>query len=176
MNKNRPHGVYTNLIAPRGTNLRSNRRLISPLLSSALSETAMFLRRCAGDNPTLFRYDDWWEHDGLHLPRKDELIDFDVLFSLVETPQSLEAAMTGDLDVVAGVAPPNFQWYLRFYLETESSGSSAREREGRFDITLPEHFVEDYCQQVVAPLALQMQAQDSLAYYVSIGMGSYPYS
>ena len=139
------NGMYSSLIVPQGTNLRSERWLTAPLLSSALTETAAFLRRVGGSDPTLLRYDDWWEHDGLHLPRQDERIDFDVLLSLVETPESLEAAMPDDFNVFVGIAPPNFEWYLRFYLEIDRN-MSASKTGGRFDLTLPEDLVDAYRQ------------------------------
>ena len=172
------NGLYTNLIVPHGTNLRSNPCLASPMLSSALIQPVVFLRSIDRDHLEFFRYDDWWEHDGLHLPRKDELIDFNILLHLVETPVSIEEAMTGEYKVFIGVAPPSFQWYLRFYHDTDNSGSrySSGQRTGCFDITLPNTLVDAYRQQVILPLGLEMQTQDSIEYYLSIGMGSYPYS
>ncbi len=178
MNRKTLNGMYTNLVVPEGINLRSDFRLGAVTLSAALSQTVAFLRSIGEDDLRLFRYDDWWEHDGLHLPRRDELIDFDVLARLVETPGAMAAAMTGDYKVFVGVAPPSFQWYLRFYHDTENSGSRGigKAMSGCFDLTLPEGSVDAYRQQVVLPLGLQMQEQESNAYYLSIGMGSYPYS
>ncbi len=172
------NGMFTNLIVPDGTNLRSSPCLASPMLSSALIQTVVFLKTIDKEHSELFRYDDWWEHDGLHLPRKDELIDFNILLRLVETPMSIIEAMTGENNVSVGVAPPNFQWYLRFYHDTDITGSrySNGQRTGCFDITLPNNLVNAYRQQVILPLGLEMQTQGSIAYYLSIGMGSFPYS
>ncbi len=178
MNCRTLNGMYSNFIAPEGTNLKSGFYLRATLLSAALSQTVMFLRSLDDGDARLFRYDDWWEHDGLHFPRKDGIIDFDILMSLVETPQAIKESMTGEYNVFVGVAPPNFQWYLRFYYDTDTAirGQSEEELFGWFDLTLPDKSVDTYRQQVVLPLGLEMQEQESIAYYLSIGMGSYPYS
>lgn len=168
------NGMYSNFIAPEGTNLRSGFHLRAALLSDALSQTVEFLRNISDGDSQLFRYDDWWEHDGLHFPRKDGIINFDVLSSLVEMPEAIKAAMTGEYNVFIGVAPPSFQWYLRFYYDTDADAEE--EMFGCFDLTLPDQFVDTYRQQIVLTLGLEMQEQESIAYYLSIGMGSYPYS
>lgn len=178
MNRKTLNGMYSNFIAPVGTNLKSGFHLRATFLSAALSQTVAFLKSLGDGDPRLFRYDDWWEHDGLHFPRKDGIIDFDILMSLVETPQAIKGSMTGEYNVFVGVAPSNFQWYLRFYYDTDTAirGQSEEEMFGWFDLTLPEGLVDAYRQQVVLPLGLEMQEQASIAYYLSIGMGSYPYS
>jgi hypothetical protein len=68
----------------------------------------------------LYRYEDWWEHDGMHFRR--ESIDIHRLFEIVKSPQSSLEAMPGDLDVFVGIGPENNTWYLRFYLAWDEEG------------------------------------------------------
>lgn len=70
----------------------------------------------------LHRYDDWWEHDGLHFARGR--LDFDGLFALLKSPKSLLESTPEDDSVFVGVAPENNQWYLRYRVEWNDEGTA----------------------------------------------------
>lgn len=151
-----------NFTKPKGINFSFSNDLPAVELSRALCKTASFIQQI---NPyeKLYRYDDWWEHDGLHFYR--EKISVEKLFELVNSPKSLLEAMTGDFNVFIGIAPENNSWYLRFYLEWDEEDANLV---GRFDITLPQSLAEQYKNEVLLPLNLKMQEQDSESYYQSV--------
>lgn len=66
-------------------------------------------------------YDDWWEHDGLHFDRGP--LDFDSLFSLIRSNQSLLDSTPSDDFVYVGIAPEDNSWYLRYRVEWDDDGS-----------------------------------------------------
>jgi hypothetical protein len=80
-------------------------------------------------------------------------------------PYTLLKGMPGDFYVFVGVSPPDFSWYLRFYLDPDAEEN---ELFGRFDLILPTGLVEQYKEQVIRPLRLKMQEQEASAYYQSI--------
>ena len=170
---------YSNFVPPHGTNIRSEQRLALDVVSRALTGTVRFLRDIGPPEGRLIRYDDWWEHDGLHFNRPDGDIDFAALARMVETPDALRAAMDGNNDVYAGVAPMDFKWYLRFYHRQDGYyqppevpwvGAGPF---GCFDVTLPDALVEAYRRQVLVPLGIEAQEQEAIEYFISIGMDSY---
>lgn len=116
---------------PPGVNFHCRKDWPIAALSKALHQVCAFIQDFELDSP-LTRYEDWWEHDGLHFNRG--AITLHDLFGLVESPQSLLNAMQGDDRVFVGIAPADATWYLRFYADWDEQGS---ELIGRFDITLP---------------------------------------
>ena len=84
---------------------------------------------------------------------------------MVKSPTALLKGMPGDFCVFVGVAPQDFRWYLRFYLDPDAV---EEELFGRFDLTLPIELVASYKERVVRPLGLEMQEQDAGEYYRSI--------
>jgi hypothetical protein len=151
-----------NFTKPKGINFSCPNDLPAIELSRALCKTASFIQQI---NPydTLYRYDDWWEHDGLHFYR--ESINVEKLFNLVNSPKSLLEAMQGDFNVFNGIAPKDNSWYLRFYLEWDEEDANLV---GRFDITLPHSLAEQYKKEILLPLNLKMQEQESESYYQSV--------
>lgn len=115
---------------PLGTNFSSEREIPASSLANALLITVGFIQE-HDPYARLRRYDDWWEHDGLHFFR--EAMSIHQLFEIVKSPQALLEAMPGDLDVFVGVAPEDEAWYLRFYISWDEEGY---ELLGRFDFTL----------------------------------------
>ena len=152
-----------NFVAPQGVNLRSNYEILPDLLSDALVRTVNFLQSIEPDEAGLYQYADWWEHDGLHFAKGRS--DFATLSQIVKSPTALLEGMPGDFCVFVGVAPQDFRWYLRFYLDPDAE---EEERSGRFDLTLPTELVASYKDRVVWPLELEMQEQDADQYYRSI--------
>ena len=70
----------------------------------------------------LHRYDDWWEHDGLHFHRL--VIDFHTLFELLHSPRSLLESTPTDDSVFVGIAPESDHWYLRYRVEWNDDETS----------------------------------------------------
>jgi hypothetical protein len=149
---------------PEGINFSCSDNLPVLVLSKALCRTASFLQSLSPYVP-LTKYEDWWEHDGLHFYR--EAANFDALFSVINSPRSLLEAMPGDDDVFIGVAPDDGSWYLRFYLAWNDEGLDLL---GRFDITVPQALAERYTKEVVEGLNIGMERQEAQAYYKSIGL------
>ena len=147
---------------PQGINFSCVEDVSADELATALHKTAGFLQAL---NPyaSLHRYDDWWEHDGLHFCRGES--DFSGLFKMIRSPQSLLEAMPGDDEVFVGVASDDGDWYLRFYLFWDDDGYRLL---GRFDLTLPARLQLDYQEEVIQKLNLEMKATESAVYYESI--------
>ena len=170
---------YSNFIAPHGTNLRSDWKLPLEVVSQALTATVRFLRDIGPPETRLIRYDDWWQHDGLHFNRPDGDIDFRALSQMVKTPDAIRTAMDGNYDVYVGIAPTGFLWYLRFYqipispYQPSTAPWVGEGPFGCFDVTLPDTFVQAYRRQVLAPLGVEAQEQEAIEYFISIGMDSY---
>ena len=146
--------------APQGINF-SSKVLSAPDLSRALCRTVSFVQDIQPYGVELQRYDDWWEHDGLHFPKG--AISLHELFEIVKSPQSLLAAVPDDDFVFVGVAPDSQLWYLRFCLAWDDTGF---ELNGRFDITLPTDLAARFKQRVLD--AVDMEEQNAQAYYNSI--------
>jgi hypothetical protein len=149
-------------VKPQGINFRCRDGLPASSLSKVLCKTAGFLQ---GIQPyaRLQRYDDWWEHDGLHFHKG--AIDFDGLFAIVGSPETLSKAMPGDDDVHVGIATYDNSWYLRFYLYWDEEES---DHLGKYDIALPEGLAEGYRDQVLKGSGIEIMEQDSASYYESI--------
>jgi hypothetical protein len=152
----------TGFIRPKGTNFRCTDALAARDLSNALCRVASFLQ---GVEPyeKLERYDDWWEHDGLHFDRSS--MDFNQLFAMINSPRALLETVPDDDYVFVGVAPVAGGWYLRFRVEWDDDGFDLL---GRFDVTVPESLVGQFRTEVVWPLSLDLSEQDADSYYQSI--------
>ena len=150
-------------MTPQGINLRSDPDLTPDVLSDALVKTVAFLQSIEPQASGLWEYADWWEHDGLHFAKGS--LDFAALVQKVASPSTLLKAMPGDFSVFIGIAPQDFSWYLRFYLEPDPGED---ESTGRFDLTLQPELMERYKKEVVEPLRLEIQEQEAHGYYQSI--------
>jgi hypothetical protein len=147
---------------PQGINFSSAGDLPASTVSAELRRIASFLQNLA-PYANLYRYDDWWEHDGLHFQKCP--FDFHGLFEMVKSPRDLLAAMPGDEDVFVGVSPEKGIWYLRFYLHGDQDGF---ELLGRFDVTVPHELAERFRAEVVGQMHLRALEQDADSYYRSI--------
>ena len=161
-------GKYSSFIAPIGINLRSKRSISPDTLSEVLKPTVNFLQTIEPTGSLLRKYADWWEHDGLHFDEGE--IDFPQLSDMVQTTAHIKAAMSREFEVFIGIASQDFRWYLRFYHSWENDG---RDELGRFDVTLPSELIAPFRQQVLGSLSVEVQEQESLSYYLSIGMDAY---
>lgn len=131
-------GWLPEFVRPRGRNVRCARELPATALSEVLCRIASFLQTLA-PYTRLERYDDWWEHDGLHFHRGS--LGFSKLFAMISSPRALLEAVPGDDQVVVGVGRADGSWYLRFRLEWDDAGANLA---GRFDITVPDSVVERF--------------------------------
>lgn len=146
----------------KGINFSCVEEISANDFSIALSKIVKFIKNLASFQK-LERYDDWWEHDGLHFYRSS--ITLQDLFNIVSSPKSLSEAMTGDWYVFIGIAPVNNDWYLRFYLNDEDGED---ELVTHFDITFPNEIAERFKVEVLSKLNLEIQEQDAETYYQSI--------
>jgi hypothetical protein len=153
----------TQFVRPKGINFSCSEELSAATLSRALCKTASFIQHL-DPYAELERYDDWWEHDGLHFHR--ESINVERLFDIAKSSKSLLEAMPGDHEVFIGIAPKDNAWYLRFYVDWDENEVNLV---GRFDVTLPPALVNQYKAEVIDELSLKMGETDSEEYYQSIG-------
>ena len=149
-------------IKPKGINFSSTEDLSAIELSKVLCRTASFIQNLE-PYTELERYDDWWEHDGLHFHRGK--ITFDELFKIINSPKNLLEGMSGDFDVFIGIAPKNNSWYLRFYLDWDTNEENLV---GRFDITFPNELANNFDEEVLKQFDLEMKKQNVEDYYQSI--------
>ena len=152
----------TGFIRPKGTNFRCADEMTAAALAKVLCRVASFLQGL-GPYEKLERYDDWWEHDGLHFDRSS--LDFNQLFAMINSPRALLETVPDDDYVFVGVAPVAGGWYLRFRVEWDDDGMDLL---GCFDITVPETLVEQFRTEVIRPLSLDLSEQDADSYYDSI--------
>ena len=85
---------------PDGINFRLDTRIPVGPLCDALSKVVAFLQD-ESSAPRLNRFDDWWQHDGLHF--HEGTISSDELARIVSQPQRLREAMPGDFAVRVGI-------------------------------------------------------------------------
>lgn len=147
---------------PEGINFSCAQEISAVELSKVLCRIVSFVQWLE-PYIKLERYDDWWEHDGLHFYRNS--ISFDALFKLVNSPKSLLDEMPGDFQVFVGIAPENHSWYLRFYLDWDETDENLI---GRFDVTFPREISDKFRKEVLNNFDLNIAEQDAEKYYQSI--------
>jgi hypothetical protein len=150
-------------VPPEGRSWSTAGALPARDLCRALSKTASFLQAVEPHGAELLRYEDWWEHDGLHFHRGT--VTFPDLFRMVESPRSLLAAVPDEEHVFVGVAPATGRWYLRFRVYWDAPGEQLF---GRFGLVLPDVLAAGYRSEVVEPLSLEVVEEDAAEYYRSV--------
>ena len=147
---------------PQGINFRCEEYFPIEVLSASLCQVLSFLQ---ADDPyiKLLRYDDWWQHDGLHFSRG--AMDFHILFQIAGTPRSLYEAMPGDDEVRIGIAPDHFRWYLRMFADWDADD---KKLEGDFDITLSKKLANRFRKEVVPNLSFSLIEESAETYYKRI--------
>ena len=145
-----------------GSNFATTDNIRGVDLSKILKKVAAFLQ---SESPyaMLERYDDWWEHDGLHFYCSS--FTFDQLFETVHSPKTLLEAMPGDFQVFIGVYSKQVPFYLRFYVDWNDDET---EIVGRFDITVPNEIAERFRHEVVAASGIELSERPSEGHYRSI--------
>jgi hypothetical protein len=108
----------------------------------------------------LFRYDDWWQHDGLHFFRKEiGTTDFEKTIMNIE---EMKKDMPGDFYVYVGICSPQMEWYLRYYID-EDQGV-----EGCIDITVPENWASEFKIYIGNQVKTDWKTENAQAYYKRI--------
>ena len=138
-------------VKPKGINFLSINVLSAVELSNVLCKTVSFIQQLE-PYAKLKRYEDWWEHDGLHFYR--DSINLEEFFKIVHSPKSILEAMPGDFEVFVGIAPENNIWYLRFYLDWDENEENLV---GRFDITFSNELAENFEREVLNQFNLEIK-------------------
>jgi hypothetical protein len=136
--------------------------LSATILSKVLCKITNFLQEVA-PYTKLQKYDDWWEHDGLHFHRKES--DFDALFQMINSPKNLLESTPDDDSVFVGVAPNDNAWYLRYRVEWDDEESSLI---GSCAVILPQPLADKFRVEVLQRLDAQAEEKDSEAFYQEI--------
>lgn len=147
---------------PNGMNFRCQEQLSVAAASASLCQIASFLQNVALANQ-LLKFDDWWEHDGLHFMR--DQLDIHGLFRVVESGRSIFEATPQDEYVCVGIAPLDRRWYLRFRSEWDEEGDAVI---GSFDITLPDDLCDSFRDDVVGRLQCKIIEEPASAYFERI--------
>ncbi|MEQ8856274.1 MULTISPECIES: hypothetical protein [Gimesia] len=147
---------------PGGVNFSTEEFVPLNKLSNALCKIAAFLQNDLHVTQ-LVRYDDWWQHDGLHFRKAD--CDIHGLFAMVQTPRSLLLSMPGDELVYVGIAPPDSSWYVRFYVCWDDLDS---ELIGVFDLTLSVSIADRFRSSLVPEIGCKIREQDAAEYFKKI--------
>jgi hypothetical protein len=132
-------------------------------LVTALQRVAAFLQSLPRSTPHLWRYEDWWEHDGLHFDRGRA--SFHDLFAMIASPRSVLEATPDDFRVYVGVAPEDGAWYLRFRAEWDDEG---RHVVGAFGVVVPAAAVNAFRTEVASRSETPLAEDASDAYYASL--------
>lgn len=149
----------SDFVKPEGVCFLFGDDLPAPILSGVLCKITNFLQNVA-PYAKLHRYDDWWEHDGLHFQRS--LIDFDALYQMINSPKNLLESTSDDFAVFVGVAPDDNAWYLRYRVEWDDDESNLI---GSCAVILPQHLAEKFRTEVLQRLEIQATEKDSELFY-----------
>lgn len=154
--------AITEFRPPEGTTFYTCGLFPISTVSRDLCKVAAFMQQLA-PYATLIRYEDWWEHDGLHFER--ERLDFHGLFHLVGTARDLLAATPHDDQVYVGIAPKDRSWYLRFCGAWDDKGEKLL---GEFSLTLPDVTAARFRSDVVGQLECAMKQENSRSHFQNI--------
>jgi hypothetical protein len=152
----------SDFIGPQGISFCFEAELTAIELSGVLCRIASFLQSVE-PYVRLRRYDDWWEHDGLHFPRGD--VDFNAFFQMIGSPKGLLESTPSDDYVFVGMAPEDNAWYLRYRVEWDEDESNLI---GTCAVILPEHLVEKFRIEVLPRIGPQPSEKDSERFYQEI--------
>jgi hypothetical protein len=128
-------------------------------LSSLLRKITGFLQDL-DPHAKLNRFDDWWEHDGLHFER--EKVNFTRVFAMVNSPQSMLESTPNDDFVFVGIAPEDISWYLRYRVDWDDAGTAIV---GRCELLLSEAAAVDFRQTDFEGLTRYISEIDSESFY-----------
>ena len=149
----------SDFVKPKGICFLFGYELPASVLSGVLCKITNFLKSVA-PYAKLHRYDDWWEHDGLHFHRS--LIDFEALYQMITSPKNLLESTPEDFAVFVGVAPDDNAWYLRYRVEWDDDESNLI---GNCAVILPQPLAEKFRTEVLQTLETQAAEKDSELFY-----------
>ena len=149
------------LLPPDGTVFFATGDNPLALVSRDLCKIAAFLQE-REPYAKLNRFDDWWQHDGLHFEKGS--LDLHGLFGIVGTPRSLLEVMTGDDRVFVAVAPVDRSWYLRFLADWDANDESLV---GEYSITVNEELLALF-EGVVPKLSCPIEREQAPSYFARI--------
>ena len=151
-------------VKPQGVCFLFGDELPAPVLSGVLCKITNFLQDVA-PYAKLERYDDWWEHDGLHFHRSS--VDFDVLYGMINSPKNLLESTPEDDSVFVGVAPNDNAWYLRYRVEWNDEETNLV---GSCAVILPQPLAERFRVEVLANLDLKAEEINSKTFYQEVAL------
>jgi len=147
---------------PDGSNFATSDDIPAAELSKILRNVSAFLQSISPYGK-LERYDDWWEHDGLHFYRS--ALSFEELFEIIHSPRSLLESMPGDFYVFVGVYSKQIPFYLRIHVDWNDDET---EIVGRFDVTVPNELAARFRNDVASVSGTEFSERPSPEYYRSI--------
>lgn len=150
----------SDFVKPKGVCFIFGDELPAHVLSNVLCKIAKFLQSIA-PYEKLHKYNDWWEHDGLHFHRS--LIDFDTLYQMINSPKNLLESTPEDFAVFVGVAPDDNVWYLRYRVEWDDDESNLI---GSCAVILSQPSAEKFRTEVLQSLETQAAEKDSELFYL----------
>lgn len=150
--------------APTGTNFRTDTDITIALLRQSLEAIAAFIKS-RDAHGYLLRYDDWWQHDGLPMPKGK--LSWEAFADRYENEAAIAASMPKRHEVRVGICGPGMDWYLR-YIADPSDGSAS------LDLTVPPEWEEDFREvtEGLSPIAWVRSPAEE--YYRLIRIGATP--
>lgn len=149
-------------INPQGVCFLFGDEVPAPVFSNVLCRIVNFLQDVE-PYAKLQKYEDWWEHDGLHFYRSS--MDFNALYGMISSPQHLLESTPADAYVFVGVASDDSSWYFRYRVEWDDEGFNLL---GSCVITLPQSLAEKFRNEVSEKLDIKVKEEDSETYYQEV--------
>lgn len=146
-------------VKPKGICFLFGNELPASVLSSVLCKITNFLQEFS-PYIKLHRYDDWWEHDGLHF--YSSKIDFNALYRLVNSPKNLLGSTPDEDSVFVGIAPEDNSWYLHFRVEWNDEETNLI---GSCAIILTQSLVEQFKNAVLHKFEVKAEQKNSEDFY-----------
>lgn len=119
--------------APSGINFRTESEIPVSSLRQALEAFADFLKSRDQDG-FLLRFDDWWQHNGEHMPKGK--LSWEAFGDRYENESALVASMPKRDEVRVGICGPAMEWYLRYIADPDTGFGSV-------DLTVPAEWEEE---------------------------------
>ena len=150
--------------APTGTNFRTDTDITMALLRQSLEAIAVFIQS-RDSYGYLLRYDDWWQHDGLPMPKGK--LSWEAFADRYENEAAIAESMPKRHEVRVGICGPGMEWYLRYIAHPSGGGAS-------LDLTVPPEWEEDFRKvaEGLSPIAWISSPADD--FYRLIRKGSDP--
>ena len=145
---------------PSGINFRP----AMPILIKEMEDTLPLIWRFVSakdPSPILLRYEDWWQHDGLHFEKGK--ITREVFSKMIGSKGEIIKSMSGDFNVRIGIASPKMEWYLRYYVAIEEDIL-----DGYYDVTVPLTWENEFEAEVGMSLKTPFVKEDAEGFYKAI--------